>query len=170
MSPPPTIVVLGAPGTGAPALCAALQARLAPAAVCVLWGHSPGHLRGSAPTAATEPHLTLLMGLDLPCRAHRVPAQAAADARLRGQLDRAGSSYRVVYGQDAQRITHALNAINNIANSAYPSSATAISDQKTAPDSTRAARLRAWHCEKCSDPECEHRLFSALTQGGESSA
>jgi len=23
-------------------------------------------------------------------------------------------------------------------------------------------RLRAWGCEKCSDPECEHQLFQRL--------
>ena len=30
---------------------------------------------------------------------------------------------------------------------------------RTAP---LAMRLRAWDCEKCSDPECEHRLFTSL--------
>jgi hypothetical protein len=26
----------------------------------------------------------------------------------------------------------------------------------------RTQRLRAWNCEKCSDPVCEHRLFTSL--------
>ena len=36
------------------------------------------------------------------------------------------------------------------------------------PDLLRllSMRLRAWDCEKCSDPECEHRLFSALASRG----
>lgn len=30
-------------------------------------------------------------------------------------------------------------------------------------------RLHAWDCEKCSDPDCEHRLFSALSGRGAAS-
>ena len=172
MLSPLIIVVLGAPGTGARALSAALQARLAPDVARTSWGHAPHHLRGGGrpPAPAAAPILTLLMGLDLPCSTHRRPAQAAADARLRGELDRAGTTYRVVYGQGEQRTAHALNAINSIAIGAKPSSASAVFDQKLPQEASRVARLRAWQCEKCSDPECEHRLFTALTGSSARSA
>ena len=146
----PLIVLLGAPHTGAQALAFALQQRIAPHSVQIV-----------AATAAVHPAATLvlLMGLDLPCPARERPAQEAADARLRAALDGAGHAYKVVYGLGEQRIEHALNAIKNIAISAYPSSAIADFDAK---NSAQTTRLRAWDCEKCSDPECEHRLFTTL--------
>ncbi len=147
----PLIVLLGAPHTGAQALALALQQRIA--------AHSAQIVE--AATAAVHPAATLvlLMGLDLPCPAEERPAQEAADARLRAALDGAGHAYKVVYGLGEQRIEHALNAIKNIAISAYPSSARA---NFYAKNSAQTTRLRAWDCEKCSDPECEHRLFTTL--------
>ena len=161
MAPLNTIFLLGAPGTGAQALCAALQARLEPGAASLLWGHALNDLPGLGRTA--RPSLVLLMGLDQPCPASHRPAQEAADAQLRAELDRARMAYRVVYGQAEQRLAHALIAIKNIATSTESTSASGAFDSDLAADTQRTARLRAWNCEKCSDPECEHRLFSALT-------
>ncbi|CAN7582572.1 hypothetical protein [Acidovorax sp. LjRoot117] len=117
------------------------------------------------PAAAADAAGTtvLLMGLDQPCPDSDRRAQEAADAELRSALARAGISYRVVYGQGAQRITSALNAIKGIAPGTYPSSGSGHFEPDTDLSATRTARLRAWNCEKCSDPECEHRLFTALT-------
>ncbi|MFY3386468.1 hypothetical protein [Paracidovorax sp. MALMAid1276] len=118
-----------------------------------------------------QAHLTLLMGLDqppplvptLPARADALPREAC-DALLRAALDSAGVPYRVVYGQGPQRVEHALKAINLIAENPYPSSANGNFGSDF--ERERPARLRAWNCEKCSDPECEHRLFTALTGQG----
>lgn len=157
----PTIVLLGAPGTGAQLLHTALAARFAAAEVRIF--HSEG-LDDPEVAAAVRHDTTtaLLMGLDLPCAAGDRPAQEAADAHLRAALSAAGVGYRVVYGQGDQRTANALNAIKNIAASAYRSSAGGHFDSKNDEQTERSARLRAWNCEKCSDPECEHRLFSAL--------
>lgn len=148
----PKIAVLGAPGTGAEALALDLQQRIATTSAQIVCADEPGDY----PQAT----LTLLMGLDLPCPPDQKVAREAADARLRAVLERSGTAYRVVYGQGERRIENALNAIKKIAVSAYGISAGGTFDSDSSP---RSARLRAWNCEKCSDPECEHRLFSALT-------
>jgi len=96
----------------------------------------------------------LLTGLDLPWVAdglHRSQAtRDAVDAQLRELLGREAIAYRVVYGRGPQRLANALAAI----------------DTQLAPE-LPAANRRAWNCEKCSDPECEHRLFTKLVQGEE---
>ena len=112
------------------------------------------------PEDCPQATLTLLMGLDLPYPPDQQPAREAADARLRAALVRAGRAYRVVYGHGERRIENALKAIKSVAISAYGTSARGTFDSDS---SAKSARLRAWNCEKCSDPECEHRLFTALT-------
>ncbi|WP_156372221.1 hypothetical protein [Acidovorax sp. Leaf78] len=163
MTSPPSVILLGAPGTGVQALCAALERHPATTSVRLAWGHMLDATADPAAAADAAGTTVLLMGLDQPCPDSDRRAQEAADAELRSALARAGISYRVVYGQGAQRITSALNAIKSIATSAYPSSGSGHFEPDTDPSATRTARLRAWNCEKCSDPECEHRLFTALT-------
>lgn len=91
----------------------------------------------------------LLTGLDLPWvpdGLHRSPAtRDSVDAQLRELLAREALAYRVVYGRGPQRLANALAAI----------------DTQLAPE-LPAGNRRAWSCEKCSDPECEHRLFTRL--------
>lgn len=157
----PTIVLLGASGTGAQSLHTTLRARLAGVDVRILCSDSLDEPEVAA-TVWRDTTTMLLMGLDLPCAAGNRPAQEAADARLRTALSDAGVGYRVVYGQGDQRTANAVNAIKNIASSAYSSSARGHFFLKNDEQIERTARLRAWNCEKCSDPECEHRLFSAL--------
>jgi hypothetical protein len=152
VSAPPTIALLGAPGTGAAALAQDLQRLIAPDAAKIACA--------AAPDDCPQATLTLLMGLDLPCPPEQQQAREAADAHLRAALAHAGRVYRVVYGQDERRIENALAAIKNIATSAYRTGARGHFKPDSSP---RTARLRAWNCEKCSDPECEHRLFTALT-------
>lgn len=145
----PLIALLGAPYTGIPKLVLALRQRIDP-------GSAQIEEALPEPLSAT---LTLLMGLDLPCPAEERTAQEAIDARLRATLEHAGVPYQVVYGQGEKRIVNALNAIKNIAISAQAISASAVFDMGNRSPTTR---LRAWDCEKCSDPECEHRLFTSL--------
>lgn len=118
---------------------------------------------------------TLLTGLDLPWVADGIQrdnpsVQAPIDAMVRSALDGAGIPFQVVYGQGEERLHNALraidpqNSINLIANNdrlTWPSSIK-IADSthvQEAPD-TRASWT--WACDKCSDPDCEHRLFTGL--------
>jgi len=98
---------------------------------------------------------TLVMGLDLPWVAdglQRDPAQPRepVDALVRELLARAGIPYRVVYGSGQDRLRNALAALPQ-----EPA-------QRPAAPAT-GARWQ-WQCEKCSDPACEHRLFTSLVR------
>jgi hypothetical protein len=104
---------------------------------------------------------TLVTGLDLPEVAGGLQSDAPherglADSLLRQALERAGIAYRVVYGQGHQRLNNALLALG-------------------LPGEDLAARLvreqaqfainqgrTVWQCNECSDPECEHKLFTGL--------
>jgi HTH-type transcriptional regulator, transcriptional repressor of NAD biosynthesis genes len=108
--------------------------------------------------------LTLLMGLDLPWQADGLfresPAvRDAIDALLRQQLQAAGLPYQTVYGQGEARLQQALRPIGR-----------AMGRSLTVDDPDWDQRRRPWNCEKCSDPGCEHRLFTGLlkTQGPQS--
>lgn len=143
----PLIAVLGAPGTGALTLLKALQARLARDGVALNLqvAHHP----------LPQAQLHLLMGLDGAVAQEDRAAQEAADGLLRTQLADAQQAFRVIYGSEARRLENALIAIKSIASSPYESWAT---EQKPSKQ-----RHRNWGCEKCSDPDCEQRLFSCLT-------
>nr|WP_315235822.1 ATP-binding protein [uncultured Albidiferax sp.] len=103
--------------------------------------------------------LTLLMGLDLPWAADPQRdgphSQAPVDGRLRAALARGNLPYQVVYGKDQARSQNALHAIESIA-----AGADGISTRGRF--SSKSNTPWVWNCEKCSDPECEHRLFSGL--------
>ncbi|MES2613238.1 MAG: hypothetical protein V4679_23500 [Pseudomonadota bacterium] len=153
---PSTIVLLGAPGTGAQELADALAAHLAATPPALPITLSVPEHAAALPELGRDASLALLMGLDLPCPQDQQAAQHAADAQLRAALDAAAIAYRVVYGTGPARLASALRALGPVlgtpASDAVPASA------------SRAARLRAYGCEKCSDPVCEHRLFTALTR------
>ena len=102
--------------------------------------------------------LTLVTGLDLPWVADGLQRDGQhmrepVNARLRAALARGGIAYQVVYGRGAARTAHALNAIDSIAGHANESNVGGIFSSQ---------RAWTWNCEKCSDPVCEHRLFSGL--------
>ena len=93
---------------------------------------------------------TLLTGLDLPWVADGLQrdgphVREPVDAMLRDALARAAVPYRVVYGSGPERLASALAAVDAVPRS---------------PAGEGAAWV--WNCEKCSDPECEHRLFGRL--------
>jgi nicotinamide riboside kinase len=93
--------------------------------------------------------VTLVTGLDLPWVADGLQrdgphVQGPVDAQVREILGRHSIAYRVVYGHGRERLRNALGAI----------------DAALAP--RPAVRDWAWQCEKCSDPDCEHRLFTRL--------
>jgi nicotinamide riboside kinase len=100
-------------------------------------------------------HLTLVTGLDLPWVDDGL--QRAADSRervdelVRTLLAGARIAYRVVYGAGRDRLRNALAALP-VGLAPAP-----VGD----PASLRAWK---WQCDKCSDPECEHRLFTSLVR------
>lgn len=92
---------------------------------------------------------TLLTGLDLPWVADGLQrdgphVREPVDRLIRQCLMDAGVPYRVVYGSGEERRLNALAAI----------------DAQGAPAGT--PRPWKWICDTCSDPQCEHRLFTEL--------
>ncbi len=96
--------------------------------------------------------LTLVTGLDLPWVADGLQrdgphVREPVDALVRQALARADVPYRTIYGKGTERLQSALAAI-------------AESGDR---ERTVLASPWVWSCDKCSDPECEHRLFTSLT-------
>lgn len=100
--------------------------------------------------------LTMLMGLDLPWVSDGLfresPAvREATDAALRHQLQTAELPYQTVYGRGEARSRQALRAIG-----------AALGRTLTPSDPGWPQGRRPWNCDNCSDPGCEHRLFTQL--------
>jgi len=97
--------------------------------------------------------LTLMTGLDIAWVADGLQRDSetmrqAVNQRLRTVLAEQRIAYATVYGQGTARTECALQAI------AY----------KTAGARSGSESKWQWNCEKCSDADCEHRLFSRLTR------
>ena len=108
-------------------------------------------LHADALSAQRGHRLTLLTALDLPWVADGLQrdgphVREPVDALVRAALDGAGIAYSVVHGTGEQRLASAWNAIVG--------SAAPVRDERSGGAAWR------WSCEKCSDPVCEHRLFS----------
>lgn len=124
----------------------------------------------ASPEASLPPltPITLLTGLDWPCPPAEQDNREQCDAELRRQLQASGTPYRVVYGSTARRLTSALAAAQALQ---APAQSTAASltrapigsaDGRDEGDDQVPFKMRSWGCEKCSDPVCEHRLFTSL--------
>jgi nicotinamide riboside kinase len=92
----------------------------------------------------------LITGLDLPWVADGLQrdgphVREPVDALIREALARAQVPYRVVYGRGDERLRNALSAI-----------------EAGSAESHTGNSNWVWTCDKCSDPDCEHRLFSSL--------
>jgi nicotinamide riboside kinase len=99
-------------------------------------------------------HVTLLSGLDIAWQADGIQRDGAhvrphMDTLLRQRLDEATIGYRVVYGLGHARLQNAMNCIAEYVHT-------------TRTSSINASKKWVWTCDKCSDPDCEHRLFSQL--------
>jgi hypothetical protein len=161
------IAVLGAPRTGKTRLATELALALAQRPVSVTEGAAllaaltdPGRppptreeISVLAQAHGRQYPLTLLLGLDLlpPAEAR---ASEAVDMTLRAALAGAGLAYKVIYGRGAQRLENALLAIEG--------TGAAASDARLAAQYGLQGGRVAWRCENCSDPACEHRLFTGL--------
>ena len=119
------------------------------------------HKQALTPTRWPGHALTLVMGLDLPMdepdasglEAHR---RASLDQRLRQGLLDSGQDFRVIHGLGLDRLNQALMALGLPAQDAAT-----WAERESAQFALNAGRT-PWLCEKCSDPECEHRLFTRL--------
>jgi nicotinamide riboside kinase len=99
--------------------------------------------------------MTLLTALDLPWVADGLQrdgphVREPVDALVRAALTRAGISYAVVHGRGPERLASAWTALNF------------ASEAEAAVAHRSAGEAWGWSCEKCSDPVCEHRLFTDL--------
>lgn len=95
---------------------------------------------------------TLLTGLDLPWVADGLQrdgphVREPVDLLVRSILRESAIPFQVVYGQGPERLAHALDAIG-------------------AGMPREDGGAWTWTCEKCSDPQCEHRLFTRMLKGG----
>lgn len=145
---PRRIVVLGAPSTGAAELAAQLSA--VPAL--------PDELHVSHEAGPSAGHdFALLMGLDqAEVPPIDRPTRELRDAELREHLQALGLPYRVVYGEGLTRLNHALLALD------LPPLDEPIRQLREQAQFDLNRGRTAWSCEKCSDPDCEHRLFTGL--------
>jgi nicotinamide riboside kinase len=113
--------------------------------------------------------LTLITGLDMPWQADGIQrdgehVRAPVDALLRQHLQTAGIAYEVIYGNGEQRTFHALQAIARQGQSLNTTNSIAPRADNTPANDSNALKRWQWRCEKCSDPDCEHQLFTRLTQ------
>lgn len=98
--------------------------------------------------------VVLLTGLDLPWVADGLQrdgphVREPVDTRLREALAAGGIAYQVVYGTGEERVRQALQPI--------------LEKLGQRPPATGARW--SWVCDKCSDPDCEHRLFAGVPRG-----
>jgi len=100
---------------------------------------------------------TLLTGLDVPWEADGLQrdgphVREPVDALIRTSLSKAGIGYKVVYGSGPERLANAVAAIE------------ASLELSRSPPGLGRHRPWQWSCEKCGDPDCEHRLFRSLME------
>lgn len=106
---------------------------------------------------------TLVTGLDLPWVADGLQrdgphVRGPVDTLVRQALERAGLAYRVVYGLGHQRLNNALLAMG------LPGEDPAAHQLREQAQFSINQGRSVWQCRECSDPDCEHRLFTGLLQ------
>lgn len=105
--------------------------------------------------------ITLVTGLDLPWVADGLQrdgpqVRGPVDTLVRQALERSGMAYRVVYGPGSRRLNNALLALGLEGEDA---AAQEVREQgQFAINQGRSV----WQCNDCSDPACEHTLFTSL--------
>ncbi|WP_291010405.1 ATP-binding protein [Hydrogenophaga sp.] len=100
--------------------------------------------------------LNLVMGLDLPWTPDGLfrdgPAlRDATDALIRRELNGASLPYQTIYGRGEARLQQALRAVGSWLGRALVPEDLALTEGRV-----------PWQCDNCSDPDCEHRLFTRL--------
>lgn len=147
------IALTGAANTGKSQLAAALNRALQASeenAFVVVVANTPALLAGLA-----RNDLTLLMGLQTPGKSQfPTGTQEAEDLFIRAALAHAAVPYRVIYGTGEERLAQALQATERLLPRAGKPS-------RLSSDANKPSAW-VWLCDKCSDPQCEHRLLTAL--------
>lgn len=161
------IALLGAPRTGKSLLASSLRSAMKSSALAVtVYGETDV---AALPAALPDYDLVLLTGLpdtaeplqnpsqpaaDQPAQqAVEQRAQQAADTAIRTALIDAQISFQVLYGSNDERLTQACEAIESLL------------PVQTRPQPQRPPETKkpwVWLCDKCSDPQCEHRLLTDL--------
>jgi nicotinamide riboside kinase len=105
--------------------------------------------------------MTLVTGLDLPwvpdgLQRDGPQVREPIDALVRQTLVQAHLDFRVVYGKGLARLNHALLALG------WPAEDEATWQNRESAQFALNAGRTPWLCDKCSDPACEHRLFTGL--------
>ncbi|MEY3939521.1 MAG: hypothetical protein RL659_2363, partial [Pseudomonadota bacterium] len=105
--------------------------------------------------------ITLVTGLDLSWVAEELQRDGAqlrisADNLVRQALADAGMPYRVVYGQGPRRLNNALLALG-LQGEDLSAQETRVNGQFSINQGRSL-----WQCNECSDPGCEHKLFTRL--------
>lgn len=138
-----TVALLGGESSGKTQLASALHQALALLApgVAVVIDYTAARAEGC------RHDLTLLLAPNPSDN----PADAATDALLRSALLQAGVAFQIVHGQDAVRVQQALRAIGN-----------QMGRELVVDDPALTRGRGQWTCDNCSDPDCEHRLFTGL--------
>ena len=147
------IALLGAESTGKTRLAALIAAHVGPNAGSVRVVEA-GELASGSLHWQQRFDVTLLLALDTQgppadgLQSADPYALEQADASIRKALSDVGVPYRVVYGQGPERLANAIAAIGLPAANRSPTAA--------------ASPRWQWSCEKCGDPQCEHRLFAGM--------
>jgi hypothetical protein len=163
---------VGASGSGKSWLAQALNSALWAHGHSVLLSHLPG---ASPPHASVGTRLapvdwwiteasmpapvsdlgvtTLLMGLDLPGLG---PEQHREDRMLRQALSLTQTHFKIVYGAGVHRLNNALIALG-----LTELNPAAGQDRARSQFNINGGR-DTWVCNDCSDPACEHKLFTRL--------
>lgn len=150
------IALTGAANTGKSQLAAALTLALQTCgehAFEVVLADTPERLASLAPS-----NLTLLMGLKI----RQAPdcatgAQETEDGLIRTALANAGIPYQVMYGEGEEHLAQALQAVQRL----LPRSGMRLPGGHASKPKPKTSTW-VWMCDKCSDPQCEHRLLTAL--------
>jgi energy-coupling factor transporter ATP-binding protein EcfA2 len=170
------VAIVGASGSGKSWLAQALNSALLAHGHSVLLSHRPVAFpadasagtrhapvdwwitEASMPSPVSGPDLTtLLMGLDLPGLG---PEQQKEDHLLRQALSSTPMAFRIVYGAGIHRLNNALLALG-----LTELNPAAGQDRARSQFNINGGR-DTWVCNDCSDPDCEHTLFTRLlTQG-----
>ncbi|WP_353239137.1 DUF87 domain-containing protein [Limnohabitans sp.] len=169
---PRRVAIVGAAGSGKSWLVQALNSALLAHGHSVLVSDRPGAsssnktdgttlasvdwwiTEASMPSPVAGPRVsTFLMGLDLPGLG---PKQQHEDRLLRQALSMSQTSFKMVYGLGVHRLNNALIAMGltevNIA---------AWQEREHSQFNINGGR-DTWICNDCSDPACEHKLFTRL--------
>lgn len=166
---PRSVLILGAPRSGKTWLAQTLFDALAAKGLPVTrfgvtstvaqtpMATAPAHWR--IEEASRLPHTqdpmrtTLLMGMDLPGLDTGLQLE---DSLLRQSLALAATPFRVVYGTGMARLNNALLALG------LPGEEASTWLERESHQYNINRGRDAWVCNACSDPGCEHQLFTGL--------